>query len=82
MWGETIQIEQVLINLLQNACNSSGQADRAAAYVEANAKNEFIEVRVREFGPGIPDDKLDDIFMPFRSSKLNGLGLGLPFAEQ
>ncbi len=43
---------------------------------------EQVRIRVSDSGPGIPEDKLEQIFSPFFSTKAQGTGLGLTFAQK
>lgn len=77
--GDRIQLEQVLLNLLQNALDSieaSGTAERRIL-VEAKRESDEAVVRVSDTGGGIPPEDLERIFERFRSAKRHGLGLGL-----
>ena len=76
LWGDPTQIEQVMINLLRNACESSG-AQNPCAILTAKRKRSMVEITVEDFGPGIPAESLKKIFSPFQTSKDTGLGLGL-----
>jgi two-component system, NtrC family, sensor kinase len=81
------ELQQVFTNLLANAadavvppgpCAGDGQpAARIAISLEAGQS--AVVVRIRDNGPGIPAEKLETIFQPFYSTKLNrgGTGLGL-----
>jgi two-component system nitrogen regulation sensor histidine kinase NtrY len=41
-----------------------------------------VTISIRDHGIGIPADRLDDIFVPFYSTKVGGSGVGLPLARQ
>ncbi|HWF00064.1 MAG TPA: ATP-binding protein [Caulobacteraceae bacterium] len=75
-------LQRCLANLLDNALKYGGAAEVSAA-VEAGE----LHVRVRDFGPGIPADKLQSVFEPFvrlESSpprSVPGVGLGLTIAR-
>lgn len=76
-------IEQVIINLLINARQSleakdSGEINLAACLDERGK----ILIRVTDNGPGIPEDVLEKIFIPFYSTKKNGSGIGLSLSRQ
>ena len=74
------QITQVILNLINNAKD---------AIVSSNAKNKTIAIKtdnhsagkiiiaVQDFATGIPDEKINDIFLPFFTTKDNGMGIGL-----
>lgn len=76
-----VRLEQVLINLLNNALDAvAGQSDTLVAVTIAEgAERLFIDIH--DNGPGIDQHIRDDIFMPFATSKPGGLGLGLHIAR-
>ena len=50
--------------------------------VEATAAGaDFVEIRVSDTGPGFSADRLDNPFLPFSSTKDEGLGFGLPLCK-
>ncbi len=77
------QITQVLINLVKNAIHSlEGQQNgevRVSAFIDAKAKK---NIEVRDNGSGIPSDILEDIFIPFFTTKEKGTGIGLSLSKQ
>lgn len=78
--GDRIELQQVLLNLLLNACDAmSGlPVDRRALTVRTElAPDGGVQVSVTDEGPGVPADCADRIFDPFYTSKEQGLGLGL-----
>jgi signal transduction histidine kinase len=80
--GKAAALRRCLSNLLDNAVKY-GKA--AQVHVDDNA--ERLEIRVRDRGPGIPQDKLERVFEPFyrlessRSRQTGGTGLGLTIAK-
>ncbi|KFG88922.1 His Kinase A domain protein [Sphingobium herbicidovorans NBRC 16415] len=76
-----VRLEQVLINLLNNALDAvSGQPD-AWVMVTLTDEGDRLYLDVRDSGPGIDPASRDDLFMPFATSKPGGLGLGLHIAR-
>jgi two-component system, LuxR family, sensor kinase FixL len=78
--GDRIQLQQVLLNLVINACdamNSNAARDRRLDVSTAMANHGFVEVSVCDRGRGIPAVDLDRIFEPFVTTKAHGMGLGL-----
>ncbi|WP_051341277.1 sensor histidine kinase [Azospirillum halopraeferens] len=75
---EEVRLEQVLINLFRNALDAmKGQPVRRLS-IAVEVRGERVRIRVRDTGPGIPDDVLPRIFEPFFTTKdAAGLGLGL-----
>ena len=80
--GEGQRLEQVLVNLLQNALDAvEGRSGaRVEVEVEADAPQR-VAVEVRDNGPGIPEAVRAQIFDPFFTTKSDGLGLGLAIAR-
>jgi len=74
------RVEQVLINLLENALavTPEGQLVEAQALREGDA----LVFTVRDHGPGVPTAERTRIFEPFHTTKLRGTGLGLPVAKR
>ncbi len=73
--AEHVRLEQVLVNLLQNALDAVG--DGGAIAIEAIRGGDEIRLRVCDSGPGIGADKIGQLFQPFATTKPDGLGLGL-----
>jgi len=78
------QIQQVVLNLLINARQAMPNGGRLLLKMSYDEENEMIDFVVRDFGCGIPQDKLTKIFEPFYSTKSGpdesgkgGTGLGL-----
>ena len=78
-----IRLEQVLINLLQNAFEAIGDK-KADGRVEVRFEvtGEAVAVTVSDNGPGIAPEILQSLFtQPFNTSKESGLGLGLVISK-
>lgn len=75
--GERVRLEQVFVNLLQNALDAL--ADRAGGRIALSAAvaEDSVVVTVADDGPGLPDAVMAALFMPFTTTKPAGLGLGL-----
>lgn len=80
--GMRIRLEQVLINLLQNAFEATGdrQAD-GRVELRFDVAGDTASVSVADNGPGIAPEILQSLFIPFNTSKENGLGLGLVISK-
>jgi len=79
---DLLQIEQALLNLIRNSMEAIGAAPRGFISIEAVvAGADFVEIRVRDSGPGFPPDLVVDPFLPFSSTKEQGLGIGLPLSR-
>ncbi|MBB3427137.1 two-component system C4-dicarboxylate transport sensor histidine kinase DctB [Rhizobium sp. BK312] len=79
--GTRIRLEQVLINLFQNALEALEGRDEAKVEVSVRETSEEVEIVVSDNGPGIPAAILDSLFTPFNTSKEKGLGLGLVISK-
>jgi C4-dicarboxylate-specific signal transduction histidine kinase len=74
---DMLQIEQALLNLLRNSIEAIGDSARGAITIEAVLAGDFVEIVVRDSGPGFPPDHIANPFLPFASTKAEGLGIGL-----
>ncbi len=83
------QLRQVLINLVQNALQAMDSGGRlvvaSALRLREDApgsRRTFVEVRVEDTGPGIPQKVLANLFVPFVTTKDRGTGLGLAISQR
>jgi signal transduction histidine kinase len=78
--ADRVQLQQVLINLVTNACDAMADMPpeaRALTIRTGLDGNDAVLISVCDAGPGIAEGKLEHVFEPFFSSKANGMGLGL-----
>ena len=75
--GRPGHIQQVLLNLVQNAFDAMAGQDTAALTITAAYRGDRAELTVQDSGPGIPDDIAQTIFDPFFTTKEVGKGTGL-----
>jgi len=86
VYGNPIQFEQMLINLLNNACDAV--KDQGTVQLRALGKKENIppgiQLIVEDDGPGFPDELVKTVFLPFVTTKKSekGTGLGLAIVSQ
>lgn len=73
--GEHVRLEQVLINILQNALDASPPGGDIRIDVALDA--DFCRLAVTDSGSGINPDIADTLFQPFATTKETGVGLGL-----
>ncbi len=84
MFADPDLLMQVLINLLRNAAEAaSGHARHPAVGLRAH-RNRLgrTVIEVGDNGPGVPPDLVDEIFLPFFTTKASGTGVGLSLARQ
>ena len=79
--AEMVQLEQVLVNLIGNACDAL--ADRRDRHIRVSGRRDgpVVRLQVSDNGPGIDPDALDRIFDPFFTTSDGGLGLGLSISH-
>jgi signal transduction histidine kinase len=78
--ADRVQLQQVLINLVTNACDAMADMPpeaRALTIRTALDGDDVVLISVCDAGPGIAEGKLEQVFEPFFTSKANGVGLGL-----
>jgi PAS domain S-box-containing protein len=78
--GDRVQLQQVLLNLVMNACdamNSNAPADRQLFVRTELGADKSVRISVSDGGAGIAPDQLEQVFEPFYTTKPHGLGLGL-----
>ena len=74
------RMTQVLANLLSNALQHAPDHSRVEVQVERSGT--ALTYRVRDHGPGVPDDQRERIFEPFVTGRQRGTGLGLAVARR
>jgi signal transduction histidine kinase len=92
--GDAERLQQVLINLVLNAADAMGRQGRVhlstrvvesfkdAALLGLKAPSRSVEIAVRDEGPGISPAVLNQIFIPFFTTKDRGTGLGLALCQR
>jgi signal transduction histidine kinase len=78
---DPLKVEQVLFNLVQNACEAFSKNVWVEVRHAIDAKD-FVEITVKDDGPGIPASALPNIFVPLFTTKKAGSGLGLPICKK
>ena len=76
------RMQQVFLNILNNAAKHGGEGKRIEASI--CQEGEYIVVRIRDYGPGIPEDELPLVKKKFYkgSSKARGTGIGLAVCDE
>ena len=82
---DRIQIQQVLVNLIRNAADAMAAQDGGRRELDISttmARDNLIEIEVRDSGPGIAPEMLERLFSPFATTKREGLGFGLAISRR
>jgi len=81
--ADRTQIQQVILNLLQNALQAIGlsKPHNKSIIITVTSDSDNAVVSVRDFGEGIPDPIFKKLFHPFVTSKKEGLGIGLAISR-
>ena len=82
--GDRVQLQQVLLNLVLNACeamSANTPQDRRLSLIATADARRNVQISVRDCGTGIPPNLIDRLFEPFVTTKPQGLGLGLSISR-
>src|SRR5688572_11185924 len=83
--GDSVQIQQVLLNLVRNACDAmsamSASENRQLTLTTDGALKDGAGILVADTGKGVPLELQDKVFEPFVTNKSHGLGLGLAISR-
>jgi two-component system NtrC family sensor kinase len=74
------KLEQVLINVIENAIDASQQGQKVE--IKLKWENSCFVWTVRDYGEGIPEEDLQKVFEPFYTTKKDGTGLGLSLVKR
>lgn len=81
-WGRPQALKRCLMNLLDNAVKYG-----KAARIVVNDNDDWLEIRILDEGPGIPEEELERVFAPYyrversRNRETGGTGLGLTISR-
>ena len=81
--ARAVSIRRALANLIENALHYAGKVS-----VHIEDRGDVVEIRVEDNGPGIPEDRMEDVFQPFfrldvsRARDTPGMGLGLAIVRE
>ncbi|HET9733864.1 MAG TPA: ATP-binding protein [Burkholderiales bacterium] len=82
--ADSIQIQQVLLNLVRNAVEAVDGGDGPRREVDLTVRRAAdggVHFTVRDTGPGLAPAALDKVFEPFYTTKPDGIGIGLPLSR-
>jgi C4-dicarboxylate-specific signal transduction histidine kinase len=80
--GARVQLGQVVVNLVVNACEALSRQDGARRIAIATGQGDGrVELSVRDNGPGLDPTVAERVFEPFVTTKPDGLGVGLAISR-
>src|SRR5207245_407733 len=81
--ADRVQLQQVLMNLMMNGVEAmrEGDATRELTINAQRAENGDLRVSVSDTGRGLPSQQTDQIFDAFFTTKVHGIGMGLPISR-
>jgi len=80
--GNPIQIQQVLVNLIDNAIEAGGNTSNRTIELEFSERPGRAALAVRDYGPGFSPEVLENLFDLFRTTRESGTGIGLWLCRQ
>jgi C4-dicarboxylate-specific signal transduction histidine kinase len=84
VWGDKVQVQQVLLNLIVNAIEAMSRIDerrRELTIVSTADGAEAVAVEVRDSGMGLDPERATHLFEPFYTTKAEGIGIGLSISR-
>lgn len=75
-------LEQAVLNLIKNAADAVADTSEARIRLACTRTGGLVTIAVSDNGVGVPEDQLEEIFVPFFTTKSEGAGIGLPFSRQ
>ncbi|MGY6162340.1 PAS domain-containing sensor histidine kinase [Paraburkholderia strydomiana] len=84
VYGDRVQLEQVLLNLILNGLDATKDCSPRDRRVDTTVRADpcgGVRITVRDRGHGLALDQIDTLFMPFFTTKPQGLGLGLSISR-
>jgi C4-dicarboxylate-specific signal transduction histidine kinase len=76
--GRRVQLGQVVVNLLMNACEAMASQDAPRQVnVTTRQQGDRVDLAVTDSGPGLSPEIADKLFEPFVTTKPEGMGMGL-----
>ncbi|MCC6982339.1 MAG: PAS domain S-box protein [Bauldia sp.] len=80
--ADKVQIQQVLVNLLRNACDAMETAERKELIISSRrVEDDMVEISVSDTGSGIDPAVAEKLFQPFITTKSQGMGVGLSISR-
>ena len=75
-------LQQVLLNIVTNAADAVNGRENPVIAITLSRTSGSVQIRIKDNGQGIPEDKIKDVFKPFYTTKKHGTGLGLVIVQK
>jgi len=79
--ADQVQVEQAILNLMRNAIEAMSEARERRLTIATSLEDGMVRTDVSDTGPGLNPSAHSDLFVPFTSTKPNGLGVGLSISR-
>jgi signal transduction histidine kinase len=83
IWGDKVQLQQVLLNLIMNAIESMSAVETRSRLlsITTTSDDNGVSVSVKDRGVGLDQEVLERVFEPFYTTKPHGMGIGLAISR-
>jgi two-component system C4-dicarboxylate transport sensor histidine kinase DctB len=82
IWGDSVRLQQVLVNLISNAIVAMQQSTERQLQIEVYCDSK-VNISIQDSGPGVRESQMNKIFEPYyTTSERQGLGLGLSISQR
>ena len=83
VYGDRVQLQQVALNLLMNACDAVEHQPDETRHISLRTAvdHDSVLVSVTDHGDGLTEEQVRRAFEPFFTTRVNGMGLGLPICQ-
>ncbi|MEJ5860950.1 MULTISPECIES: sensor histidine kinase [unclassified Caulobacter] len=79
--GDRVQLQQVLVNLMVNAAQAMAEAQERVLTIRGSVDEAMVTLSVADTGPGVPPERLVQLFNAFYTTKAGGMGMGLSICK-
>lgn len=80
--ADSALLEQAILNLIKNASDAVADISGARIRLECTRAGDLVTISVSDNGIGVPENQLEEIFVPFFTNKSEGAGIGLTLSRQ
>ena len=82
IYADENMLSQVLINLFKNSIQALTELSEREIHIKVYIQEMILFIKITDNGSGIPSNLLEDIFIPFFTTKKDGTGIGLSLSRQ